>query len=189
MKKIILYIFASILMLLPIDGYAETQALDLTDTLEVAEIEPKFDNYEESDEQTTIYIFWWTQCSVCHNLLNWINGITSEYGEMFKVRSFEVTNSDNDKLKTRIIDYFDLEAPGVPLIIVGENTFYGFSESTEDKILTAIKNEYESEEKFDIIEKLDEKDSQKNPNDALFILIPIAGIALILFLIKLAKKE
>lgn len=169
---------------------AQTQALNLMDTFEKANITPSIEDYEESDDQVQIYLFWSSSCTHCHDLLDFLNDILEEYKDKFKMRSYEVsTNADNSELHEEVVDYFKLGKYGVPLLVVGESTFYGFSESTESKILEAIDSEYARTDRYDVFEKMGEKDANKNPNDALYIIIPVLGIVVIGVLISFAKKE
>lgn len=184
MKNVIKVLLVSVLLLFPISVYAETEATNLEDTLKAENIDYSFTDYEESDDQVTIYMFRGTGCSHCQDFLNFISEHVDTYGEKFKLRAYEVyQSSDNQKLKDEVVDYFSLDAPGVPLIVVGENTFYGFSDETGDKILEAIDNEYAADDKFDVFKEIEEKKNSKNQNDALIILIPVL-IVLIIFFIK-----
>ena len=189
MKRLVI-LFLAIIAIFPSAVFAETQVLDLEDTLESENITPLFDDYEETDDQITIYFFRGQGCSHCYELLNFLNSIVDEYGYMFKLRSYEVWyNSDNSEIKDEVVKFFNIDAPGVPLLVIGESTFYGFSEDSEEKIITAIENEYNSEERNDVFEKMEEKEANKNENDALYILIPIAACVLIYVIVKQVKKK
>ena len=189
MKRLVI-LFLAIIAIFPSAVFAETQVLDLEDTLESESITPLFEDYEETDDQITIYFFRGQGCSHCYELLNFLNSIVDEYGYMFKLRSYEVWyNSDNSEIKDEVVNFFNLDASGVPLLVIGESTFYGFSEESEEKIITAIENEYNSEERYDVFEKMEEKKANKNENDALYILIPIAACVLIYTIVKQVKKN
>ena len=175
--------------------YASTQALDLNEVLELAEIEKDYDDYKEDKKQVTIYFFMSKTCDHCHEVLKYINSITEEYGEKFKVRAFECSlNGDNNALHSEVVKFLKLKDKegrykmGVPLLIIGENTFYGFEESKE-KIITAIENEYKKEKRYDLFDAMEKKEEEKNPNDALYILIPVLAIIIVYVSIKLFKKE
>ncbi len=187
MKRILLALL--ITLIFPFGVKAEVQTYDLHDTLELEGIEIKNPEYEENDDQVYIYLFRGEGCIHCKHFLEFLNELSEEeYGDMFKLRAYEVSyNQDNSNLKNRIVDFFNIDASGVPLIVIGENTFYGFSEEHEEKIKTAIKNEYESEEKYDVFEEMQKKEDAKNPNDALYILIPLVGIGIIAYIIKKSK--
>ena len=180
-KKFLILLVALIIALCPIIARADTQTLNLNDTLIAEDITPEYEDYKETEEQVTIYLFRGAGCT---------NSITKEYGKMFKLRSFEVyNNQDNAALKDKVAKFFKEEADGVPYIIIGENTFYGFSDDMKEKVLKSIKNEYNAEVKYDIFDEMDKNETKKNPNDALFLLIPIVAIIIIVIIVRSAKKE
>lgn len=191
MKKIFIITFmALIIAICPVLVKADTQALNLNDTLIAEGIELEYSDYEENNKQVTVYLFRGAGCTHCYDFLTYLNSITKEYGNMFKLRSFEVyNNQDNATLKDKVAKYFKENADGVPYIIIGQNTFYGFSDKMENKVLKAIKSEYEAKEKFDVLDEMEKSESKKNPNDALYIIIPIIAIIIIIIIIYSAKKE
>ena len=189
-KKFLILLVALIIALCPIIARADTQTLNLNDTLIAEDITPEYEDYKETEEQVTIYLFRGAGCTHCYDFLTYLNSITKEYGNMFKLRSFEVyNNQDNAALKDKVAKFFKEEADGVPYIIIGENTFYGFSDDMKEKVLKSIKNEYNAEVKYDIFDEMDKNETKKNPNDALFLLIPIAAIIIIVIIVRSAKKE
>lgn len=189
-KKFLILLVALIIALCPIIARADTQTLNLNDTLIAEDITPEYEDYKETEEQVTIYLFRGAGCTHCYDFLTYLNSITKEYGNMFKLRSFEVyNNQDNAALKDKVAKFFKEEADGVPYIIIGENTFYGFSDDMKEKVLKSIKNEYNAEVKYDIFDEMDKNETKKNPNDALFLLIPIVAIIIIVIIVRSAKKE
>lgn len=189
-KKFLILLVALIIALCPIIARADTHTLNLNDTLMAEDITPEYEDYKETEEQVTIYLFRGAGCTHCYDFLTYLNSITKEYGNMFKLRSFEVyNNQDNAALKDKVAKFFKEKADGVPYIIIGENTFYGFSDDMKEKVLKSIKNEYNAEVKYDIFDEMDKNETKKNPNDALFLLIPIAAIIIIVIIVRSAKKE
>ena len=86
MKKFLLTIIMISSLVLPIGVKADTQTMDLVDTLESENITPLFDvdEYVETDDQVTIYLFRGEGCIHCRNFLEFLNSITEEYGSKFK---------------------------------------------------------------------------------------------------------
>jgi len=193
MKKIIFTVL-SLLLLTPTIVLADTHAENLTDTLERAAIDINIDDYEEKDDQVVIYFFYSDTCGFCHNELEFINSKLTDYKDKIKMRSFEVSNEDNDILKTKITSFLNVKAPNVPFTVIGESTFYGFdAETTGEKILTAIDQEYEiaKDERYDVFEEMEnfrETKSKKN-NTALYIFASLAVIAIIVTTIYIIKKD
>lgn len=58
----------------------------------------------------------------------------------------------------------------VPYIIIGEESFSGFSESSSgEKIKTAIKELYESKDRYDVFEAMEKKDAEPKDTTATII--------------------
>lgn len=160
MRKFITSIFLLAVFLIPKYVFAQTQALDLPSTLNDEKIDLKFDNYKEADKAVTVYLFRGAGCIHCHDFLEFLNEFAMENGNLFKLRSFEVYNNpDNQALKKRIVDYFGDRAGGVPYIIIGNKTYYGFAKDDGSTIEEAIKEEYGKEKRFDIFDEIDNQNS------------------------------
>ncbi len=155
MKRFIISILLLAVFLIPKYVFAQTQALDLINTLNEEKIEIMFDDYSENDNQVVVYLFRGAGCTHCYDFLQFLNAFAQDNGNLFKLRSFEVyDNQDNLALKKKIAEYFGDRAGGVPYIIIGNKTFYGFSDDDGEKIETAIKEEYNNSERFDVFKEL-----------------------------------
>lgn len=179
MKKFLIAVVCA-LILTPMMVFAEAEARDLLETFEAAGITPSISDYKETDDQITLYLFWWVDCGNCHNELNFLNEILGDYKDKIKLRSYEVTESkENSNLREKVGDFFDVNGTGVPLLIVGESSFYGFPDSVKEKIKTAIDNEYAKakEDRYDLFKALEEgKKEIKKSYTNLYI---FAGIAIV----------
>ena len=191
MKKILLMVLIMMIAFIPSFVKAEVKVLDLKDTLTEKGITIADDNYKETEDQIKVYLFRWSSCSHCYDFLVYLNTLVPEYGHMFKLRSYETTtNEDNDAVMKKVKKYFgDEDKTGVPYIIIGESTFYGFGDNSKDKIKEAIKAEYESTNRFDVFEELERKEKEKNPNDGLYIIIPIALFIVIIIVAGSIKRK
>ena len=147
-------------LLVPINIFAKTQALNLENTLKDEKIEVQFSDYKETDDQVIIYLFRGAGCSHCHDFLEFLNDYANLHRELFKLRSFEVYNNpDNATLKKKIAEYFGDRIGGVPYIIIGDKTFYGFAKDGGSEIEEAIKEEYNKSERFDIFKVLEQNEN------------------------------
>ena len=83
-------------IIIPVKAFAKEQykTLNLEETLAEEGIEKKFSNYKETDDQITIYMFRGKGCAYCKKFLEFLNGITEEYGKYFKLVSFESWYND-----------------------------------------------------------------------------------------------
>ena len=159
MKKRLILFSILFLMILPSIVLAKTKVLNLKETLASESINANLSNYKETSDQVTIYLFRGNGCEHCENFLNYLSSIIDNYGKYFKLRSYEVwNNDDNQELMNKVGEYFNYDVTskefGVPFIIIGEETFSGFTDSKKTTILNAITEEYNANSKFDILEEL-----------------------------------
>jgi len=155
MKKII---FLFVMLLMPITGIASIEkynTLNLEETLKEEKIETIFSNYKENDKQIPIYLFRGQGCSFCRSFLQYLNELVDEYGNYFKLVSFEVwDDSKNSKLLDKVSEFLDEPAEGVPYIIIGEQVFAGYSKTYNKRIAKAIMDLYVSKDKYDVFDAM-----------------------------------
>lgn len=189
MKKVIILILALFAATVLFGGNGngnKYSSLNLKDTLIKEEIKPAFEEEQIGENEIKIYMFRGSGCSHCTDLLNFLNSIEKEYGEKFDFISYEVwQNKNNSKLKDKVINELDVTSTGVPLLVIGEKTFVGFSSSSEEAIKEAIDNEYNNEVRSTRVEEIINK--KNNDNSALIILLPILSFAIIYETIKVIK--
>ncbi len=169
MKKRFILFSILFLMILPSIVLAKTKVLNLKETLASESISANLSNYKETSDQVTIYLFRGNGCEHCENFLNYLSSIVDNYGKYFKLRSYEVwNNDDNQELMNKVGEYFNYDVTskefGVPFIIIGEETFSGFTDSKKTAILNAITEEYNANSKFDVLEELGITENNENGN-------------------------
>lgn len=161
-KSILVLLVMMLLVLNPIKTFAsemtdDYKTLNFVQTLEDEGIEKAFDNYKETDDQITIYLFRGKECGFCRAFLTYMNSITEEYGKYFKMVTFEVwKDQKNSKLMQEISYFLKQPAGGVPYIIIGDTVFAGFSEEMYGEgIKQAIVNLYntDKDERYDVFEE------------------------------------
>ncbi len=188
-KRIISVVIAAILVVFPFKVFAQVEETTLPDTLTSENIKISDKTYKENDDQVTLYLFRGQGCSHCEELLNYLNSIIPKYKDKFKLRAYEVWyNEDNRALQEKVAKKLNVDAEGVPFLIIGKQTFYGFQESDKSKIVKAIEKEYSSKERYDIIKEVKSNKKAKK-NDALFIIIPVLIIGVILFLTRSSEDD
>lgn len=193
MKKIItLCLLLIISMFICTSVNAKTETTDLEETLKAENITLSSD-YEEKDDQVTLYLFRGEGCSHCQELLNYLNSIVKKHGNKFKLRAYEVwNNEDNNELKDLAAEELSIKADGVPFLIIGKNTFLGFGEKDKAKILDSINKEYKKkvEDRYDVIDKVNAKQkNKKSDNSALIIIIPVIVLGIIIFLTRRPEEQ
>lgn len=178
-------------MIVPNIVHAQTQARDLLETLEAASITPSIEEYKENDDQVVIYLFWGQTCEHCHEFLEFINSNLEEYKDKIKMRSYETSrNDDNYAIQKKVANWFEVKNTGVPLIVIGENTFYGYAGSeTGEKIKIAINDVYSQTERYDVFEEMKNGNPKtEKQNVMLFMLIPIVLFGVIGYIYIQVKR-
>lgn len=128
------------------------QTTNLKETLAAEKIEEKFKTYSDSDDKINIYLFRGNGCHYCQGFLEYLNGITDEYGKYFNLVAFETWyNQDNAELVETLSDFLGEKVSGVPYIIIGNQVFPGYAEEYNDAIEAKIKEEYNAKERYDVI--------------------------------------
>lgn len=192
MKRIMLLIL-SFILLIPITVSASTRAQDLPDTLEEDGISISIEDYQETDDQVVMYLFWGNGCEHCQAELEFLNSILDEYKDKIKLRSYETWyNTSNAELEEKILNFFELTDKGVPFLIIGESTFIGYDEETTgEKIKTAIDELYQlpKEERYDVFVEMDKEqtDTKGSPIVYFFGGIVVAVIIVLVILLKTKK--
>ncbi|MBQ6687280.1 MAG: thioredoxin family protein [Bacilli bacterium] len=171
MKKIILSI--AILFV--------TLAFPLSALAEETKVEPR------TKDEVNVYLFWGNGCGYCEAAKEFFASIEDEYGDKFELVEYEVWyDKNNNELKETVIDYMNDDASGVPYIVIGEKTFGGYASDFNEDIIKAIEEEYESDERFDVIEKIESGDIEPSKNyDTLIVIgifvVVIGGFGALIF--------
>ena len=116
------------------------------------------DSYQENDKQAVIYMFRGQGCGYCRAFLSFLASITEEYGEYFKLVSFEVWNdATNSELFHTVAKAkgTSTEQLGVPYILIGDKVFGGYDTtgSGDAEIKEAIMAQYK-DPKYDVMDDL-----------------------------------
>ncbi len=173
MKKIIGFLVLAIMVILPIKVSAAVESLPLEDLIEnkitllegndsyALELERFKDadlsDYEESDDKVNVYLFRSDTCGYCVTMLSFLVSQLPDYEDKINLITYEVTGSaDNGNLMTAVGNVFGEDVTGVPYLVIGEETFNGYSDSMDSDILKAIDDEYEASERYDVMDHLGE---------------------------------
>ena len=168
LKKFII-VLALVMLIIPFNVKAEEtyKSLNLDEVLTEEEIDHDFSNYEENDDQITIYLFRGKGCGYCRKFLTFLDSIVDDYGKYFKVVSYEVWyNEKNASLLDGVSKLLDESADGVPYIVIGDKVFAGYSENYDNEIKSEIKKLYDTKksERYDVMQAY-EKESKNESNN------------------------
>lgn len=140
-------------------------------------------------KKVNVYIFRGEGCPHCEEAIEWFEGTLAEdeeYKDLYNLVKYEVwydqTNSD---LMQSVATALGTEASGVPFIVVGTEYFSGFSATqSPDKIKTAIKEAYESEDYQDVVAAVKKGQSieKKEDNSSILPIIIVSAVAVVVVL-------
>ena len=193
-KKIAIIALMLLSVIIPVKAFAKEQykTLNLEETLAEEGIEKKFTDYKETDDQVIIYLFRGKGCAYCRKFLEFLNGITDEYGKYFKLVSFESWyNEENSNLLGEISTFMGEQASGVPYISIGDKVFGGYTESYDESIKNAIKTLYDSKDRYDVFEEYEYSkkwDKILNPSNFTVIIWTICLVAVSTVVIVLTNR-
>ena len=194
MKKYITFLL--LILLMPSFVLAASyESKTLSEALKDEKIESNLEGYDDNEEKPVIYLFRGKGCSHCYEFLEYVSSeLIKEYGSKFRLVSYEVWNNEaNGELMQKVSDYFKDDASGVPYIVIGEKTFNGYSKSMNKEIEEAIDKLNESEEKFDVLTKIDlkskTKNAEKEDNTFTVVFIIFAAIILTILIVNSFRKK
>ena len=186
MKKY-LVVLVSLICFLPVVMNAQVKSMNLVEALEDEGIESDIE-YEENDDQTTIYFFRTKGESKSVEFLKYLEGIYDRYGKFFKLRSFEVSgNEDNMLLMKNTFDYLRASEQSTPFIVIGSTYFITYKEDINENIEKAFIEFYQSGSTVDTI---DEVLTRYYRNDTLIMTVFLSIIILIpVFILAMIVKN
>lgn len=138
----LIIIVAAIILIV---GRTSTTKVERTLT-EETEANIKFDN-----KKINLYLFYGDGCPHCEELIEFLNSLPEKYDEYYDLYTMEVWyNQKNNTLMENLVAELGKEVEGVPCLIIGDQVFFGYSESIGKDIKKAIKEEYLLVEKNDV---------------------------------------
>ena len=131
-------------------------------------------------ETVNVYFFRSSSCPHCQAAQEFFAELQEdeEYKDLFVVKDFEVSSKKNSNLMSEAAEIMGDTASGVPYIVIGEESFMGYSSSSDESIKTAIKETYENEEFVDPLATL-MADFETGSDDGLIIVGILVGVVVI----------
>ncbi len=142
-------------------------------------------------ETVNVYFFRSSTCPHCQAAQEFFSELQEdeEYKDLFVVKDFEVSSKKNSNLMSEAAEIMGDTASGVPYIVIGDESFMGYSSSSDDSIKTAIKETYENEEFVDPLAEL-MTNFESGSDDGLIIIGIFAGVVIIVGVgIFFARKD
>lgn len=112
-------------------------------------------------EKVTIYLFWSSECSHCHDFIEYFGENYIDYTDYFEVIGYQVNNDNsntsyaaNSSLMSAVGEVLDETEGYIPLIVIGDEYHtVGFgSDGTE--IIEAALEAYQNEEYTDLVAEI-----------------------------------
>ncbi|MBP9853176.1 MAG: hypothetical protein QG629_338 [Patescibacteria group bacterium] len=98
-----------------------------------------------------IYFFWGDGCPYSDDMAKFFTSINLTRGQKYTLQSLEVwNNDDNDELMKDMGLSLGADTSGVPLLVVGDKTFDGYTADMNDDILAAIDKLSFASEPYDV---------------------------------------
>ena len=131
-------------------------------------------------ETVNVYFFRSSSCPHCQAAQEFFAELQEdeEYKDLFVVKDFEVSSKKNSNLMSEAAEIMGDTASGVPYIVIGEESFMGYSSSSDESIKTAIKETYENEEFVDPLATL-MADFETGSDDGLIIIGILVGVVVV----------
>ncbi len=119
--------------------------------------ESSLDKLLPKSDKLDIYLFYGKTCPHCHDELKFLDQINDKYKDKLSIHKYEVWNDvNNEALYARVRDYFKVSGKGVPFTVIGDDYFYGYSESIGLRIEKSIREKLgykEEREETSVVEK------------------------------------
>ena len=139
----------------------------------------------EENQAVNVYFFYGDGCSYCAAAEKFFDSIEDELGDKFDIVSYETWyDTDNVDLMNEVADIRKEEPQGVPYIIIGNQSWDGYTSSYDDEIIDKIQSEYEkdTDSRYDVMTYVESVNGKKEDNYAsdiavvLAIILVVAGI-------------
>ena len=142
MKKKLLLVLLTIILLLPINSYAISKSYeDKVSQITGSKVE---------ENKINLYLFHGQECPHCEEERKWLEKIEDKYKDYLNVYKYEVWHDKNNaKMMEAVATSFGKKTEGVPFTVIGDTVFFGFSDTISSRIENKIKEYSEIDSKKD----------------------------------------
>lgn len=104
-----------------------------------------------ANEEVNIYLFYLDTCPHCHHADLAINDLLQEYDNLnyYKYECSKDTNAYNRSIFNQVVNLFDIQRTGFPLVVIGNDYYVGYSDAIVDEYVKSIEfcleNEYKDQ--------------------------------------------
>ena len=133
MKKITKILLLLLLVLIPFKSLAVSEFYK--------DPVAKIVGVEENKNKINLYLFHGSTCPHCAEEKVWLEDMKDKYKNEVNFYYYEVwENANNANLMNQVISKLNIKSSGVPLTVIGEKYYVGYSKSTASSIENVIKN-------------------------------------------------
>ena len=133
-------------------------------------------------DPVNVYFFYGNGCSYCAAAEEFFDSIEDELGDQFNLVMYETWyDTDNVDLMNEVADIRKEEPQGVPYIIIGNQSWDGYTSSYDDEIIDKIQSEYEkdTDSRYDVMTYIESANGKKEDNYASDIAVVIAIVLVV----------
>lgn len=105
------------------------------------------------ENEVTLYLFYGNGCSYCTIEKAFLADIEDDYDNLNIVMFETWDTTENDALVAKVREYFQITRESVPLTVIGEEYFIGFSDEIGIAILDVV-DKYSQESHVDVVDSI-----------------------------------
>lgn len=150
-------------------------------------------------EKINVYVFKSSTCPHCEQALDFFGELVldEEYSKYFNLVPFETNGTtteikENINLATKVAKYFGVEFEGVPLIVIGDKRYEGYSSSMDEQFKERIKTCYDKG-CTDVVVGIQDGSLKSSNFDSLFIIVIlvvlVGGIGYFIYVARQPSKD
>ena len=160
----------------------------------------------DAASKKNVYIFKGATCGFCKKALTFFQDLVNDanYRDKFDLVEYEVwNNAENAKLGKAVATELGEEMDGVPYIIIGDQTFSGYTTSYDDQIKAAIDTYYNDDSATSVVERvrdsgeynvtpeytLVKENASNNADTIIAVVIIVIAIAGFGYVVYLSRKD
>lgn len=136
----------------------------------------------KDNKPVNVYFFYGNGCPHCAEAEEFFDSIEDELGDKFNVVAYETWyDSDNVDLMNEVADIRKEEPGRVPYIIIGNQSWDGYTSSYDDEIIDKIKTEYkqDADSRYDIMDYVETLNGKADKENYAADIVAIIALVLV----------
>ena len=121
----------------------ELEIYNFKDFLKLYNISHSITDYEENNNQVTLYVVFNSTCGVCKAFIQYLSELDSEVYNKFKIVGFEINDYYNNDVFLKMSEIYGISVGATPTTIIGDTVYEGYSELKIQEMIEKINIMYE----------------------------------------------